>query len=225
MIAILEEELVAKKHWITSEDMLNMLVIAESTPGVIAVNTATSVGFRLRGILGAIIATIGVVLPSFIIITGLSFVIEFVAENTWYKAAFTGIQACVTILIINAFIKVVSQLARDWFNVVAVLAAFAVATFTEFNAIYLILIGGVLGLCYSLIVEAVKNKKQQKAVVDGNADADDGSSESNEQLVNQQPDVTETTITGGGAQIGREANGETSEHAETQEGEQNGGEK
>ena len=63
MIAILEEELVAKRHWLTSQDMLDMLVIAESTPGVIAVNTATSVGYRVRGVLGAIIATLGVVLP------------------------------------------------------------------------------------------------------------------------------------------------------------------
>ena len=162
MIAILEEELVAKKNWITSEDMLNMLVIAESTPGVIAVNTATGVGFRLRGVLGALIATIGVVLPSFIIITGLSFVIELVADNTWYKAAFTGIQACVTVLIINAFIKMAGQLKRDWFNVVIVLAAFAVATFTDFDVIYLILIGGGLGLSYSLIYNAVANKRRAK---------------------------------------------------------------
>ena len=83
MISILEEELISKKRWITSADMLDMLVIAESTPGVIAVNTATSVGFRLRGILGAVIATLGVVLPSFVINTGLSFVIEANADNVW----------------------------------------------------------------------------------------------------------------------------------------------
>lgn len=172
MIAILEEELVAKKNWITSEDMLNMLVIAESTPGVIAVNTATSVGYRLRGFFGAIIATIGVVLPSFIIITGLSFVIELIADNKWYKAAFTGIQACVTILIINAFIKMAGQLKRDWFNVIVVLAAFAVATFTNFNVIFLILIGGVIGLIITLIYEAVRKKKQALKAVgnDGNSD-------------------------------------------------------
>ena len=162
MIAILEEELVAKKNWITSQDMLDMLVIAESTPGVIAVNTATSVGFRLRGVLGAIVATLGVVLPSFVIICGLSFVIEIFADNKWYQAAFKGVQACVIVLVLNAFIKMSRNIPRDWFNIVVLLAAFGVATFTKFDVIYLILIGGVLGLCYTLIAEAIVNKKAKK---------------------------------------------------------------
>ena len=69
MIAILQEELVNNRKWITNNDMLDMIVVAESTPGVIAVNTATSIGYKQRGILGAIIATLGVVLPSFLIIS------------------------------------------------------------------------------------------------------------------------------------------------------------
>ena len=159
MIAILEEELVAKKGWITSQDMLDMLVIAESTPGVIAVNTATSVGFRVRGMLGAIIATIGVVLPSFLIITALSFFIAAFESNRWYKAAFTGVQACVTVLVVNAFVKMAKQVEWGWFSGVIMCAAFAVALFTNFDVIFLILIGGVLGIVYSLIVEHVSNKK------------------------------------------------------------------
>ena len=162
MIAILEEELVAKKNWITSQDMLDMIVIAESTPGVIAVNTATSVGYRLRGVWGAIIATLGVVLPSFVIICGLSFVIELVSENKWYKAAFSGVQACVTVLILNAFIRMSKQLKCDWFNIVLVIAAFGVATFTTFNSIFLILIGGTLGIIYTLIADAIKCKKTKQ---------------------------------------------------------------
>lgn len=162
MIAILEEELVSKKQWITSQDMLDMLVIAESTPGVIAVNTATSVGYRLRGVLGAIIATLGVVLPSFVIICGLSFVIELVADNKWYQAAFKGVQACVIVLVLNAFIKMSKNISRDWFNVILLLAAFGVATFTRFDVIYLILIGGALGLIYSLTVDAISKHRRKK---------------------------------------------------------------
>lgn len=162
MIAILEEELVSKKQWITDADMLNMVVIAESTPGVIAVNTATSVGFRLRGVLGSLVATLGVVLPSFCIIFGLSFAINAFRDNVWYKAAFSGIQACVTILILNAFIKMSKQLNKDVFSFLVMFAAFAVAVFTKFNVIFVILIGGVLGVCYTLIVEAiVKHKRKQ----------------------------------------------------------------
>ena len=180
MISILEEELVANKRWITADDMLEMLVIAESTPGVIAVNTATSVGYRLRGVLGALIATFGVVLPSFVIITALSFFIQAFQANSWYQAAFTGIQACVTILVVNAFVKMAKQVERSWFSAVVALAAFAVALFTNFNVIYLILIGAALGIVYSLIVEAVAKKKSNNlsleeserldAESDGNAD-------------------------------------------------------
>ncbi|MCH5151506.1 MAG: chromate transporter [Clostridiales bacterium] len=163
MIAILEKELVSRKRWITNEDMLDMLVIAESTPGVIAVNTATSVGFRMRGVLGAIIATLGVVLPSFVIITALFFVIDKfnLESNTWYKAAFTGIQACVIILIVNAFVKMASQVEKSWFSLILALGSFAVAVFTNFNIIFVILIGGALGIVYSLIAEHVAKKKSK----------------------------------------------------------------
>ena len=162
MISILEEELVTNKKWITTQDMLDMLVIAESTPGVIAVNTATSVGFKLRGVLGAIVATLGVVLPSFLIITALTFVINEFSSNPWYQAAFTGIQACVTILIINAFVKLAKQLEKSWFSIVLLLASFAVAVFTDFDVIFIILIGGVLGIVYTLIVDHIESKKKPR---------------------------------------------------------------
>ncbi|MCH5160257.1 MAG: chromate transporter [Clostridiales bacterium] len=162
MISILEEELVANKKWITTQDMLDMLVIAESTPGVIAVNTATSVGFKLRGVLGAIVATLGVVLPSFLIITALTFVINEFSSNPWYQAAFTGIQACVMILIINAFVKLAKQIEKTWFSIVLLIAAFAVAVFTNFDVIFIILIGGVLGVAYTLIKERINAKKSRE---------------------------------------------------------------
>ena len=160
MIAIWEEELVAKKGWITSQDMLDMIVIAESTPGVIAVNTATSVGFRVRGFWGALIATVGVVLPSFLIITALTFFIHAFEGNRWYKAAFTGIQACATVLVLNAFVNMAKQIEWDWFSWLILPASFAVAVFTDFDVIFVILIGGVLGIVYTLIADRVSTKKQ-----------------------------------------------------------------
>ncbi|MCH5156833.1 MAG: chromate transporter [Clostridiales bacterium] len=160
MIAILEEELVSKRGWITSQDMLDMLVIAESTPGVIAVNTATSVGFRVRGVLGAIVATLGVVLPSFVIITALSFFIAAFEGNRWYQAAFTGIQACVTVLVVNAFVKMAKQVQWGWFSAIIMPAAFAVALFTNFDVIFIILIGGALGIIYTFIADYISKKKQ-----------------------------------------------------------------
>lgn len=200
MIAILEEDLVAKKNWITSQDMLDMLVIAESTPGVIAVNTATSVGYRLRGVLGAIIATLGVVLPSFVIICGLSFVIELVADNRWYQAAFRGVQASVIVLVLNAFIKMSKNIPRNWFNIVVLIAAFGVATFVNFDAIYLILIGGVLGLVYTLSAEAIANKRGKKDLplvaenIDEQVDSANGTVEPTDESANAQTENKEDNL-------------------------------
>ncbi len=158
MIAILEEELIAKKKWITEQDMLDMLVIAESTPGVIAVNTATSVGYKVRGVVGALVATLGVVLPSFAIIFALSFAINAFKDNVWYKAAFSGIQACVTVLIVNAFTKLAKQLKADVFSITMLIAAFGIVIFTDINVIFVILVGGVIGVVYTLIVDSVQKK-------------------------------------------------------------------
>lgn len=159
MIAILEEELIAKKKWITSQDMMDMVVIAESTPGVIAVNTATSVGYKVHGVLGAIVATLGVVLPSFCIIFALSFAINAFKTNVWYKAAFSGIQACVTVLIINAFTSLAKQIKVDVFSILVLIASLCTVLFTQFNVIFVIIIGGVLGVVYSLIADSVRKKK------------------------------------------------------------------
>ena len=194
MISILEEELVAKKGWITSQDMLDMLVIAESTPGVLAVNTATSVGFRVRGVLGALIATLGVVLPSFLIITALTFFIAAFENNRWYKAAFTGIQACVTVLVLNAFLKMAKQVEWNWFSWIIMPASFAVAVFTNFDVIYEILIGGVLGVVYTLIAQRVSDKKQLP--LEQSERLDDVSDAENEEHIDG--DKTETLDNTGG---------------------------
>ena len=151
MVSLMEEELADKKKWITSQDMLDMLVLAESTPGAIAVNTATSVGYKLRGIVGGIVATLGVVLPSFVIISALFFVINVIADNMWYKAAFKGVNACVTVLVINAFVKMGKQLPHDVYNYVTAAVAFLAATFLPewlswFDVIYLIILGGIVGV-------------------------------------------------------------------------------
>lgn len=149
MISVVEDEVVGKRHWITSDDMLDMLIIAESTPGVIAVNTATSVGYRTRGVMGAIIATLGVVLPSFLIIFGLSFVIEAFSDNVWYQAAFAGIQVCVLVLIVNAFLKMAKQIKFDLFATISLVVALGVTLFVDISVVLLIIAGGVAGIVYS----------------------------------------------------------------------------
>lgn len=153
MIAIVENEVVSRRNWITSAEMLDMLIIAESTPGVIAVNTATSVGYKMRGVKGAIVSTLGVVLPSFVIIIALSFAIEALRDNVWYNAAFAGIQACVMVLIFNAFIKLFCQLHRSVVEYIIFVVAFAVALLTDFNVIFIIMIGAAVGIVVRLIAD------------------------------------------------------------------------
>lgn len=187
MVSVMEEELAEKKKWITSQDMLDMLVIAESTPGAIAVNTATGVGYKMCGLIGSIVATLGVVLPSFLIISLLFFVINQVADSKWYKAAFTGVNACVVVLVINAFVKMGKQLPHDAYNYVTAVLAFVAATVLPdwlpwFDVIYLI----ILGMVFGIVMFAVMKKQGKPLPVEAFAEAMD-----------EQTDVTtlETTET------------------------------
>ena len=155
MISLLSEELVKNKKWITDADMLDMIVIAESTPGVIAVNTATGVGFKTRGVIGAIISTLAVVLPSYITISVVYFVITALEGNIWWNSAMKGINACVTVLVVNAFLKMVKQLPRNWFSAIMLIVAFGIATFIPaVNVILLILAGAVIGIVIACISRA-----------------------------------------------------------------------
>lgn len=190
MISVLQEELVVRKKWITDQDMLDMLVIAESTPGVIAVNTATSVGYRMHGVIGAIIATLGAVLPSFLIISFLSFVLKQISDNPWYKAAFTGVQACVSVLVINAFLKVSKEIKYNWFSLLMLAAAFAVSVFTDFNVIYVILIGAAAGIVYTIIRRKIRAKKGLPDDICTDLGAEDEAIEQDAEL---QEDETEQT--------------------------------
>lgn len=112
MISVISAELVERRKWITQEDMTDMLIISEMTPGAIAVNSATFVGYRVSGVLGGILGTLGVVLPSLIIITVLSFFVHYLEEVAWLAAAFKGIQAVVVVLIVNAMVKFFKQLDK-----------------------------------------------------------------------------------------------------------------
>ena len=109
MIPLIQRETVENHHWITDDDILDMLAIAESTPGVVAVNSATFVGYRVAGFWGALIATFGVALPSFIVISILSLFIMEYKKIQWLNWVFDGIRAGVVVLIFNAAIKLGKQ--------------------------------------------------------------------------------------------------------------------
>ena len=112
MISLIENSCVEKKGWITHDEMMNVTVIAESTPGPIAINCATFVGFKQKGLIGAIAATIGMVLPSFCIIFLISMFLDNFLEIAWIAHAFMGIKIAVGILILDAAIKMIRKMQK-----------------------------------------------------------------------------------------------------------------
>ena len=113
MIAVIENICVSQKKWITHEDLMNVTVIAESTPGPVAINCATFVGYKQKGILGAVAATLGVVLPSFIIIWLISMFLDRFLEIAWVASAFRGIRIAVGILIIDVGIRMAKKMPKE----------------------------------------------------------------------------------------------------------------
>lgn len=125
MIALIEDACVEKKKWITHDDMMNVAVIAESTPGPIAINCATFVGYRQGGFMGAVAATVGMVLPSFLIIFVVSQFIDHFLEIGWVHSAFMGIKLAVGILILDAGLTMLKKMKKKPFRIAIAIASLA----------------------------------------------------------------------------------------------------
>ena len=167
MVAIIERELVEKKKWIEHEEFMDVIAIAESTPGPIALNSATYIGYKIRGFFGSLFATLGVVLPSFIIIVLISLFYEQFVQIEIVKYAFNGIQACVAFLILSAGLKMFKKLKKTVLNIILFsLTLGGVVIFTLFfpqidiSSIFYILIGGLVGIVVYLIgyLKSVKER-------------------------------------------------------------------
>lgn len=169
MIPIIEKEAIEKQHWITDSDMLDIIAIAESTPGVLAVNTATFVGYKVRRFWGSLVATLGVVLPAFVVISILSYCIAQVRDNLWVAAAFEGIRAAVVVLILNAVFKLAKGCEKNWFGYTLIGVSFLLVALLNLPVIPVILGAAVLGILYVLFLlprlrkaEANGTSKQEK---------------------------------------------------------------
>ena len=151
MVALLEHELVEEKRWLTREEFLDMVAIAESTPGPVAVNSATYIGYKLAGVAGAAASTLAVCLPSFGVIYLISLFFDRFLQLTVVANAFKGIQACVIYLILSAGVKMLKNLQRTPFNtavVAVVLAAMVGCSMlaVKFSSICCILLCGAAGV-------------------------------------------------------------------------------
>ena len=124
MIALIEDTCVEKKKWITHDEMMNITVIAESTPGPIAINCATYVGFKQKGFAGALAATTGMILPSFCIIFAISVYLDRFLEITWIAHAFQGIKIAAGILILDAAVRMLKKMPKKVLPRVFMLCAF-----------------------------------------------------------------------------------------------------
>lgn len=150
MIPLIQRETIESHHWIDDQDLLDMLAIAESTPGTIAVNSATFVGYRVAGFLGALFATTGVVLPSFLVILLLAGVLEQFKELKYVSYAFEGVRAGVAVLIINAVFKLSKQCPKNVFAIMVAAAAFILVALFSLNVIFVIVCAAVAGIAFQL---------------------------------------------------------------------------
>ena len=137
MISLIHETCVEKKKWLTDDEMMNVTVIAESTPGPIAINAATFCGNKIAGIKGSIAATVGMVMPSFLIILAISFFLDNFLEIAWVAHAFKGIKIAVGILILNAALTLLKKMKKKPFPISVMLISFAVIMAVNFFSIKL----------------------------------------------------------------------------------------
>lgn len=168
MIAIIEKEIVEKRKYIEHEEFMDIIAIAESTPGPLAINSATYIGYKRAGVLGSFFATLGVVLPSFIIIFVISLFYEAFMRLEYVKYAFMGIQACIPFIIVSAGIKMFKKLPKNIFNylflglTIILLVLFSIFSIA-FSSIFYILIGGFVSV-FAYLILFFRNKKSAKKV-------------------------------------------------------------
>jgi len=164
MIALLEGEFVSRKKWLERDEFLDMVAISESTPGPIAINSATYIGYKAAGFWGALAATVAVSIPSFVIIFTISLFFDAFLSLTYVAYAFKGIQVCVIYLILSAGIKMLKGMKKTVFNVVmlsavtvgmSLVSIFAVS----FSTVYCIILCGFIGV-FVYLIKRIRGKER-----------------------------------------------------------------
>ena len=153
MIPLIQRESVEKRKWVTDEDILDIVAIAESTPGPIAINSATFVGYRAAGLLGSVAATLGGGLPRFVVILALSFVLAQFQDLQAVQYAFNGIRAGVLALLIKALWSMYTKSPKGWAAYVVMGVSFLITALFSINVIFVILGCAVFGIVTSRIME------------------------------------------------------------------------
>jgi chromate transporter len=151
MIPILEREIVDKKGWATSEELMDYYAVGQCTPGVIAVNTATFIGQKLYGVLGGIVATLGIVFPSLIIISVIAGILTNFADIPAVQHAFAGIRVCVCVLIFNAVVKLWKKAVTDKASLALCLLVFVLSIFLDISPVFYVIICAAAGILFTKV--------------------------------------------------------------------------
>lgn len=149
MIPMLEREIVDRHGWATSEELMDYYAVGQCTPGVIAVNTATFIGYKTAGNLGGIVATLGVVFPSLLIITVIAGIIQNFSDIPAVKSAFAGIRVCVCVLIFNSVVKLWKGAVKDKATLVLCLLVFGLSVFFPVSPIVFVLLCAAAGILFT----------------------------------------------------------------------------
>ena len=155
MLPIIQKEIVEEKKWATEEEVLDYYAVGQCTPGIIAVNTATFIGYKVHGIIGAIVATLGVVFPSLIIITIIAALLKNFANYSIVQHAFSGIRVVVIALIVSAILKLAKTSIKNSTTLIIALIAFILVAFVNLSPIYIV----IAAACIGLILKFIRGRK------------------------------------------------------------------
>ena len=155
MLPIIQKEIVEEKKWATEEEVLDYYAVGQCTPGIIAVNTATFIGYKVQGIIGAIVATLGVVFPSLIIITIIAALLKNFASYAIIQHAFSGIRVVVIALIVSAILKLAKTSIKNSTTLIIAIIAFILVAFVNLSPIYIV----IAAACIGLILKFIRGRK------------------------------------------------------------------
>lgn len=155
MLPIIQKEIVEEKKWAIEEEVLDYYAVGQCTPGIIAVNTATFIGYKVHGIIGAIVATLGVVFPSLIIITIIAALLKNFANYSIVQHAFSGIRVVVIALIVSAILKLAKTSIKNSTTLIIAIIAFILVAFVNLSPIYIV----IAAACIGLILKFIRGRK------------------------------------------------------------------
>ena len=162
IVALMEETIVQKYKWLSSEELLNLITIGESTPGPIAVNTATFIGYRLAGVWGSLVAVTALVFPAWLIIVLISTCYLTLRDNVWVAAALNGIRLAAIVLIFRACLKMGKKLNRTPLNLTLLAITAGLAIFTPISALYLIVAALLFGFVWFGLLPRLRTASEEQ---------------------------------------------------------------